>query len=383
MSVNSLNCITYEGCNYFRQRLVLSTLSGKSVKIKRIRSKDDDPGIKDFEASFIRFLDKLTNGSKIIVNETGTSLFYQPGLLIGGSVEHDCNPQRSIGYYLEALICLAPFTKKPIQAVLRGVTSDQTDPSVDLIKLSTFPILKRFLGTDEGLEMKINKRGAAPDGGGEIVFSCPCRQKLRPIQFTDPGKVKRIRGVAWAVRVSPATVNRIVDSTRGILNKFLPDIYIYTDHCKGSQSGKSPGFGLTLVAETTNGTFLCAESVSNPRGSEHGPSVPEDLGAATAKMLLEEIYRGGCVDSSNQSVAALFMVLGQQDISKILTGPLTSYTIQFLRHIKDFFQIMFKVDVQEKPNNDDDDDQELQLGGEKLVLTCVGVGYANVSKPIL
>ena len=25
----------------------------------------------DFEASFIRFLDKLTNGSKIVVNETG------------------------------------------------------------------------------------------------------------------------------------------------------------------------------------------------------------------------------------------------------------------------------------------------------------------------
>ena len=26
---------------------------------------------------------------------------------------------------------------------------------VDLIKLSTFPVLKRFLGTDEGLEMKV------------------------------------------------------------------------------------------------------------------------------------------------------------------------------------------------------------------------------------
>ena len=57
-------------------------------------------------------------------------MFYQPGLLIGGNVEHDCNPQRSIGYYLEALVCLAPFTKSPIRAVLRGVTSDQTDPSV-------------------------------------------------------------------------------------------------------------------------------------------------------------------------------------------------------------------------------------------------------------
>lgn len=26
---------------------------------------------------------------------------------------------------------------------------------VDMIKLSTFPVLKRFLGTDEGLELKV------------------------------------------------------------------------------------------------------------------------------------------------------------------------------------------------------------------------------------
>lgn len=42
----------------------------------------------------------------------------------------------------------------------------------------------------------------------------------------------------WAVRVAPVVTNRIVDSARSVLNKFIPDIYIYTDHYKGSQSGK-------------------------------------------------------------------------------------------------------------------------------------------------
>ena len=42
----------------------------------------------------------------------------------------------------------------------------------------------------------------------------------------------------WAVRVSPAAANRMVDAARGVLNKFLPDIYIYTDHLKGNRSGK-------------------------------------------------------------------------------------------------------------------------------------------------
>uniref|UniRef100_A0AAX7TD01 RNA 3'-terminal phosphate cyclase-like protein n=1 Tax=Astatotilapia calliptera TaxID=8154 RepID=A0AAX7TD01_ASTCA len=404
--------LTYEGCNFLRQRLVLSALSGKRVKIKNIRSKDDEPGLRDFEANFIRLLDKLTNGSTIEINQTGTVLVYQPGLLYGGTVEHDCNPQRSIGYYLEALLMLGPFMKSPLKATLRGVTNDLTDPTVDLLKSTALPVMKKFGIDGEGFDIKVRtswysvfvemqsnpgmdkvamhvilylnlslvlhpqvvKRGMAPGGGGEVVFTCPVRKTVRPVQLTDPGKIKRIRGVAYSVRVSPQMGNRIVESARGILNQFLPDIYIYTDHMKGANSGKSPGFGLTLVAETLNGYFLSAEMLSTPQG-QGDPILPEDLGRNCAKLLLEEIYRGGCVDSSNQSLALLLMTLGQQDVSKVLLGPLSPYTIEFLRHIRDFFQIMFKIEVQ-KPLEDE------RKGGDKVLMTCVGVGYSNISKTL-
>lgn len=54
--------------------------------------------------------------------------------------------------------------------------------------------------------------------------------------------------------------------------------------------GRSPGFGLTLVAETVNGFFLSAEMSSTPQGQ--GDSIlPEDLGRNCAMLLLEEVYR--------------------------------------------------------------------------------------------
>uniref|UniRef100_A0A673WV71 RNA 3'-terminal phosphate cyclase-like protein n=2 Tax=Salmo trutta TaxID=8032 RepID=A0A673WV71_SALTR len=366
--------LTYDGCNFFRQRLVLSTLSGKRVKIRNIRSKDDNPGLRDFEASFIRLLDKVTNGTRIEINQTGTVLFYQPGLLYGGVVEHECNTQRSVGYYLEALLMLAPFMKNPLKAVLKGVTNDPTDPSVDQLKYTSIPVMKKFGIDGEGLELKVVKRGMAPGGGGEVLFTCPVRKTLRPVQLSEPGKIKRIRGIAYSVRVSPQMANRIVDSARSILNKFIPDIYIYTDHMKGDKSGKSPGFGLTLVAETLNGTFLSAEQVSTPQG-QGDPVLPEDLGRNCAKLLLEEIYRGGCIDSANQSLALVYMTLGQQDVSKALLGHLSPYTIEFLRHTRDFFQMMFKIETQ-KPSEDE------RKGGDKVLMTCVGAGYTNISKSI-
>lgn len=89
--------LTYEGCNFFRQRLVLATLSSRPIRIIRIRQDSDEPGIKgtrgvirlwaqgiyvisimismlgaEYEAGFIRLLDTLTNGSRIEVNETGS-----------------------------------------------------------------------------------------------------------------------------------------------------------------------------------------------------------------------------------------------------------------------------------------------------------------------
>lgn len=62
----------------------------------------------------------------------GTSLYYKPGLLLGGTLEHDCSLQRSVGYFLEPLIQLAPFAKKPINITLRGITNGPHDPSVSV-----------------------------------------------------------------------------------------------------------------------------------------------------------------------------------------------------------------------------------------------------------
>lgn len=74
--------------------------------------------------SLIRLLDRMTNGSIINIGETGTSLYFSPGLLVGGDLEHDCNLQRGIGYYLEAIMALAPFCKKPVDIKLRGITNN-------------------------------------------------------------------------------------------------------------------------------------------------------------------------------------------------------------------------------------------------------------------
>eukprot|EP00041_Stephanoeca_diplocostata_P015377 m.293085 g.293085 ORF g.293085 m.293085 type:complete len:360 (+) comp20014_c0_seq3:260-1339(+) len=352
--------IVFESSAHFRQRLVLATLSNKPVRFDNIREKSEEPGLKDHEVSFLRLIDKMSNGARIDINYTGTSVTYRPGIILGGRISHECPSSRAVGYFLEAVIPLAPFGKKPLQLTLTGVTNNNVDPSVDTIRTVTLPLLRRF-GLDETVELKISRRGAPPLGGGEVFFRCPIVRSLTPLKLMDPGRIKRIRGIAFSTRVSPQTGNRVVDSARGVLNKLLPDVYIYTDHYRGAEAGKSPGFGLTLVAESTTGTHVSAECIAD-KGE-----LPEDLGARTAKVLLEEVSRGGCVDTQNQATCLALMVLTPEDVSKIRLGKgISTYTVQYLRDIKTFLGTTFKVKTDDETST--------------TVFSCLGMGYVNVSK---
>ena len=92
--------VTLEGHRNFRLRLVLSTLSGKPIKIVRIRSDDMNPGLRDHEVSFLRLLESVTNGTHIEISYTGTTVIYKPGIIIGGQITHNCPNTKPIGYFV-------------------------------------------------------------------------------------------------------------------------------------------------------------------------------------------------------------------------------------------------------------------------------------------
>ncbi|UYV60642.1 RCL1 [Cordylochernes scorpioides] len=346
--------IKFHTSNYFRQKLVLSVLSIKSIIIKDIRVDEDGlagkiqpwvvsatnpqqicvltvtsvnvlPHVRrcpDFEVNFLELLHKLMDGSYIKTNETGTKVNFRPGKLLGGKIEFTCHNSRPIGYYLEHILALGPFGRTPFHLVLKGITNDNTHVSVDRLKRTCLPILSHFLGTNEGLELTVTKRGLAPDGGGAVVFKCPCKRQLRPVRLTDPGLFKRIGGLAYTSRVNPTLSNRVIEAAKSALPPEMANVFIKTQHSKKNLSGRSPGFGLCMVAETSTGIFVAAEKTSAPPNArDEPPTIPEDLGAEVAAQLRKEMSVLSCVDHAAQPLALMLMALGPQDVSKLLMPP--------------------------------------------------------------
>lgn len=171
-----------------------------------------------------------------------------------------------------------------------------------------------------------------------------------------------------------------MEAAKSVLLNFIPDIYIYTDQNKGKLSGKSPGYGIQLGAETNSDVFYNADGVSEAiSNSNTNPTIPEDLGHSVANKLIEEIYRGGCVDSSCQWLVTLFMALSQKDVSKFVTGILSEYTVAMLQHLKDFFDVTFKINYHRE---DLTENVYEEVESPKVSLTCVGVGFKNTNKRI-
>lgn len=365
-----------DGAVQFRQRIVVSLLSHRPLLIRNIRADDlQNPGLKDYEASFLRLIDQMTNGTKMEINNTGTQLRFQPGVLLGGDIDHHCPDSRSIGWFLEGIMPLAPFGKETLSIVLHGMTDGccEMDPSPDYLRVSALPLFSKFgIGTDdEGLEPQIRvlQRAAAPMGGGKVLFSCPIVKQFQSIDFTDPGKIKRIRGTAISCKiVSSSMAARVAYSAKGVFHKLLPDVWIHTDVNSPKRNGCAPSPGLSLIvsSESTTGVILTAECCLDPNQTERGAELPEELGQRGACLLLEEIRRGGVLDTSCQSLALVWMCLTPEDVSRIRLGTLSQYTVETLRLLKRAFDVEFKLTP--------------DFETKTVLMSCLGTGYRNMAR---
>lgn len=366
--MSAKNIVTFEGSRNFRMRLVLATLAGKQIKITKIRPNDMNPGLKDHEVSFLRLLEAVTNGSHIEISYTGTTVIFRPGIILGGQLTHNCQGLKPIGYYLEPMLYLAPFSKKKFSIVFTGLTSSDvtSDAGVEAIKWGLMPIMEKF-GVRE-LELHILKRGAPPLGGGEVHFVC---NSLIPQPLTihalETPKMSAVRGVAYCTRVSPSIVNRIIESARNVLRPTGVEVNITADVWRGENSGKSPGFGVTLVAELKKGWRVFAE------GTGLAGSLPEDLGEQVAYQLLDELTKS-CVLGRNQLKLALaYMTLGKEDVGrlKVHKEQVDDLFVWALRDIK----TIFGTEAYLKDGAEEGED-------DYMTVAIRGVGFVNASKKI-
>ncbi|EPY43051.1 RNA 3'-terminal phosphate cyclase-like protein [Angomonas deanei] len=324
-------------------------------------------------------------------------------MIVGGNFSHECPTTRSVSYYMEAALLLLPFAKYDSQITFVGPTqapcttshrsaeegnsapdSLYEDLSIDTLRT----VSVRWLGLF-GVQAKVRliRRGAAPAGGGAVELQVKAVRKLTSAIVKERGRVKRIRGIAYGCKVAADLPQRAAVAAKGVLLGVLPDVYIITDLDNGQaaqrvlQQGQPKGneaedgsnkiaisgYGMVLVAETTSKLSVLSQE------AEAGPQeAPEEVGQRAAYRLLDQLYEGGCVDSSHQLMVLLLMALSPDEVSTVRLGPLTRSGVSALVLMESFFGVSCAIK------------QEDSFAGSHLpsstLVTCIGSNLINVSK---
>ena len=382
-------------------RLILSTLTGRAIHVSQIRpSSHTNPGLAPHEISFLRLLEAVTNGSNIEISYTGTTLLYQPGLITGsvpgggasgGVIRHDlpAGCTRGISYFLLPLCLLAPFSKAPMNVLFTGsgvITSATAagDMSADTVRTAILPLYANF-GITNNIEVRILRRsntGSNGKGGAgevQLVFGHQIRLP-KTIHLLNPGRIKKIRGVAYCTGVSASNNARMIETARGVLNSLVGDTYIFSDVSSAPllpQANTSDlnakrktgiGFGLSLVAESSTGCLYSADLASPPAGGV----TPEDLGQQCAYQLLETISPGGTVSLAAVPTMLILMAMGSEDVGRLQVGKEilgNEQVISLGRDLRAFGASGWGV-------------REATDEGTDFIVSVVGRGVGNVGRKI-
>jgi RNA 3'-terminal phosphate cyclase-like protein len=349
MSTPNVEFLRFTTHKAFTHRLVLSTLTGRPVHISQIRSSSPtNPGLAPHEISFLRLLDSITNGSSFQISYTGTTLTYIPGLItgnVGGASdvvkcalpETNC---RGISWFLLPLCILAPFSKAPVNVRFEGegvITSatETGDISVDTMRTAILPLYEQFGILGSKTELRVLQRSCAGPGGKggggvvELKFGAQVRLPKTLHMNRTPGRVKRVRGVAYSTGVSASNNARMIHAARGVLNALVTDINIAAQYdqaplvLSGDKTNPSAkkrtgvGFGLSMIAESSADGVIYSADVAAP---SEGGVTPEDLGKKAAWQLLECIQQGGCVTKIGCGTVLMLMAMGSEDVGRLRLG---------------------------------------------------------------
>jgi RNA 3'-terminal phosphate cyclase-like protein len=351
MSTQNPVFVRFTGHRFLAQRLVLSTLTGKPILVSKIRSASPtSPGLAPHEISLLRLLETVTNGSAMEISYTGTTMTYQPGLItgavtgagsVGDLVEHTipATCTRGVTYFLMPLALLAPFSKAHMNVRFSGpgvITSATKtgDISVDTFRTAILPLFAQFGIPPARIEVRVVQRSCAGRGGRggggvvELRFASQIRLPKTLHMNQAPGRVRRIRGVAYCTGISASNNARMIHAAREVLNPFLSDIHIAAQYDQApllpderSKSGQKKrvglGFGLSLVAEAgAVGVLYSADEVAPSEGGV----TPEEVGKRCAYQLLEVISQGGCVSSTAARTVLTLMAMGSEDVGRLRIG---------------------------------------------------------------
>ncbi|CAI1492254.1 RNA 3'-terminal phosphate cyclase [Thermococcus nautili] len=307
------------GGQILRTAVALSVITGKPVRIHRIRANRPNPGLRPQHLHGILALKELSNAKVKGAKVGSTVLEFVPGRAEPKHIKVPIKTAGSITLVLQALLPAMAFVGGSFEVT--GGTDVPWSPSVDYLRHVTLFALEKM-----GLraEIELRRRGHYPKGGGLVLGRVERWEERKPLVALEWRKIERFAGISHATNLPAHVAERQAKSAEEKLRS-LYSVPVEIEREVSRSLG--PGSGIVVWAETDS--LRLAGDALGKRGKP-----AEVVGREAAEELIEQLTPRKAVDRflGDQLIPFMAFTGGEIGVAEITNHLVTNVWVveQFL-----------------------------------------------------
>ena len=180
------------GGQILRTSLALAIVTGRKLRIKRIRAGRERPGLQRQHLACVEAAARLCNAQVVGAELGSQDLVFTPSDAFAEHLEIDIGSAGSTTLVVQTFLVPAIASGRTLRAVITGGTHNPLAPPFEFLDRVFAPQL-RAMGAD--VTLTLDRHGFLPSGGGRIVVDVK-PGKLRPIELVESGPVVARRATA-------------------------------------------------------------------------------------------------------------------------------------------------------------------------------------------
>ncbi|XP_037046686.1 RNA 3'-terminal phosphate cyclase isoform X2 [Bradysia coprophila] len=341
------------GGQILRMALCCSALTGKPIKVSKIRAGRQKGGLAAQHLKGLELLRDMCNAKVIGASLGSTEIEFHPDVLKGGKYYADTQTAGSVALLLQVALPVALFCNSPLSLELKGGTNCEMAPQMDFMTEIFRPNLEKFGAT---FDFDLRKRGYFPRGGGHCVIDIKPVIRLNSTEICDFGEVDSFFGWSFVAGTLPIKMaNEFAEGAKSEMKKLNLNKSINIEAYKESADVASGNCsGIILGCNTNTNCILGGSALGSRKESCF------DSGKRAATEIVNLIPIRACVDDHVQDQLIIFMALAN-GLSRIRTGPLTLHTKTAIHIAELITNVKFTV----------------LEDGSTNVIECNGIGLEN------
>jgi RNA 3'-terminal phosphate cyclase (ATP) len=187
------------GGQILRTSLALAIITGRKLRMKRIRAGRKKPGLQRQHIACVEAAARLSSAQVSPLEVGASELVFTPSTTDAwpSELHIDIGTAGSTTLVVQTILIPALLASHPVRAVITGGTHNPLAPPFEFLDRVFLPPL-RAMGAD--VTLALEKHGFMPDGGGRVVMETK-PSKLKRIELVEAGKIVARRATAICAKL--------------------------------------------------------------------------------------------------------------------------------------------------------------------------------------